>query len=840
MSLKTYRQKRNFKTTAEPAGKVKNSKSKNLYLIQKHAASRLHYDFRIELNGTLKSWAVPKGPCLDPTVKRLAVHVEDHPIEYGSFEGTIPKGQYGGGTVMLWDTGSWQADDENPTKAYAKGDLKFTLQGEKLKGQWKLIRIQKDPKNWLLIKVRDKYAKAEPYDITEKKSRSVLSKKSLEQIPNITNKVWNSAKKSESTPTAKKAQATATKKKAKSALPSLISPQLAALVDTPPAGDQWLHEIKFDGYRLLCFIKNGKVSLITRGQQNWTHKFPTIADAIEDLNLPDAILDGEVVALDEQSQSNFQLLQNHLRDKNTDAIVYYIFDLIYYDNENLSQQSLLERKKQLRKLLPNKKNSLLQFSDHVIGAGDQIFKKSCELHLEGIVSKKIDSFYHQKRTRDWLKVKCLNRQEFVIGGYTQPNGARRHFGSLLIGVYNDAGEFIYSGHVGTGFSDSTLTSLAGLLKKNKTGKMPFNTKPPAIHNVTWVKPTLVAEVEFTEWTRDGILRHPSFKGLRKDKSPRVIRKETVDKLDQKKSEKPIKQKRGDSPTMSTSKQVLSHPEKILYPEGNITKADVADYYTAVHKWILPYLAKRPLTLVRCPQGYTQTCFFQKHIEKDSVDSLYTVSIKDKSKRELYPYLKDSAGLIALVQLGVLEIHSWGSHIDDPEKPDVIIFDLDPAPDVAWKDVIKGAKLIHEKLAILNLKSFVKTTGGKGLHVVVPIKRKYSWDEVKDFTRAFADAIVAEHPQHYIATMSKAKRKGKIFIDYLRNGHGATAIAPYSTRARKHATVSVPLAWDELSVKVKGEAFTVKNVPKRVVKLKKDPWKDFYSLAQSLPLKKFKS
>ncbi len=833
MSLKTYRQKRNFKATAEPAGKVKSSKSKNLYLIQKHAASRLHYDFRIELNGTLKSWAVPKGPCLDPAVKRLAVHVEDHPIEYGSFEGTIPKGEYGGGTVMLWDTGSWQANDENPMKAYAKGDLKFTLQGEKLKGQWKLIRIQKDPKNWLLIKVRDKYAKAEPYDITEKKSRSVLSKKSIEQIPKATDKVWHSDQAAK--PTLKKSKTKATKKKANSALPAAISPQLASLVDKPPAGDQWLHEIKFDGYRLLCFVKNGKVSLITRGQQNWTHKFPTIAAAVEKLNLPDTIMDGEVVALDEKGQSNFQLLQNHLRDDDPDAIVYYIFDLIYYDHENLARASLLDRKKQLQKILPTKKNSLLQFSDHVIGSGEQIFKKSCELQLEGIVSKNIDSGYHQKRTRDWLKVKCLNRQEFVIGGYTQPNGARQHFGSLLIGVYDDSGDLVYSGHVGTGFSDSTLKTLAGLLKKNKTDKMPFHTKPPAIKNVTWVKPTLVAEVEFTEWTRDGILRHPSFKGIRKDKSPRAIKKETAMKTENNKTEKVKK----NSAPLTTPNQALSHPEKILYPEDKITKADLANYYTAVQKWILPYLTNRPLTLVRCPQGYAQKCFFQKHIEKDSVASLYTVSIKDKSKRELYPYLKDTAGLIALVQLGALEIHSWGSHIDDPEKPDVIIFDLDPAPDVAWKEVIKAAQLIREKLNVLKLKSFVKTTGGKGLHVVVPIKRNYSWDEVKDFSRAFADAIVAADPQHYIATMSKAKRTGKIFIDYLRNGHGATAIAPYSTRARKHATVSVPLTWDELSVKVKGEAFTVKNLCKRLAKMKQDPWKDFYKLAQTLPLKKTK-
>jgi bifunctional non-homologous end joining protein LigD len=811
MSLKKYHQKRNFQKTSEPKGKVKSSQSKNLYLIQKHAASRLHYDFRLELNGTLKSWAVPKGPSLDPAVKRLAVHVEDHPVEYGSFEGIIPQGQYGGGTVMLWDTGEWQSEDSNPAQAYEKGHLKFTLKGGKLKGLWKLVRIQKDPKNWLLIKAKDKYAKASPFDITVSKTKSIISNKSMEKIAAAPAETWSSN-------TSQK----------NSAQPKEISPQLATLVDEPPAGDDWLHEIKFDGYRLLCFIKNGKVTLMTRGKKNWTHKFPTLVSALTRLKLPDVILDGEVVALDDEHHSNFQLLQNNLRDKNSDSIVYYIFDLIYQGTQDLSQKPLLERKSLLKKLIPKKKNSILQYSDHIIGNGDTIFKKSCALDLEGIISKNINSKYMQKRSSNWLKVKCHKRQEFVIGGFTSPGGQRQHFGSLLIGVYAKK-EFVYCGHVGTGFKAATLKMLGTLLKNNITKSMPFQKQPPAIKNVSWVKPNIVIEVEFTEWTLDGVLRHPSFKGVRKDKSPKLIIKEVSKNVSVKTKSPKTKAKKTSIDTLP-----LSHPEKVLYPEAKITKVDLANYYTAIHDWILPYLAKRPLTLVRCPQGYDKPHFFQKHLDKKSVTALYPVAIKDKTKTVNYAYLKNTAGLVELVQLNVLEIHCWGSHIDYPEKPDVIIFDLDPAPDVKWNAVIDAAKLIRKKLMAIKLKSFLKTTGGKGLHIVVPIRRNYSWDKVKAFARAFADAIVEENPKDFIATMSKDKRKGKIFIDYLRNGHGATAIAPYSTRARKNAPVSVPIFWEELTAKMHSDSFTIKNLPQRLAKLKKDPWEEFYKLAQTLP------
>lgn len=786
MGLKTYHKKRNFTETPEPAGKHLQKKPKHLFVVQKHDASHLHYDFRLELNGVLKSWAVPKGPSLDPSVKRLAVHVEDHPIEYGSFEGTIPEGHYGAGSVIIWDKGTWEPEVEHPYKAYKNGSLTFTLKGKKLKGRWKLIQIKSDPKHWLLMKINDDYAKPEKeYNIINSKPASILSRK-----------------------TPKK-----TSQAIQEAMPKHISPQLSTLVDQPPTTSEWLHETKFDGYRLICFINKKTIKLMTRNNLDWTDKFPVIVAAIKKLKLSNAILDGEIVALDANKKDDFQLLQNTIHHELGKKIYYYIFDIIYYDGYDISNVPLIERKKLLEQLISGK-SSIIKYSKHIQGRGNTVFKNACKNKLEGIISKKIDSPYIQSRTKNWLKVKCVKRQEFVILGFTAPQGQRSFFGSLILGYY-DQGKLKYCGKVGTGFTETSLEDVAKLLNKYRISNSTLDKYPSELRRSTWVKPVLIAEIEFTQWTSDGVLRHPSFKGLRQDKPAKKIVKED-----------PMK-------TTSTNFSV-SHPDRILYPDQGITKQDIANYYEIVEDWILPYIINRPLTLMRCPQGIKKQCFIQKHIPNNKNKSLYLVTIKEKEVNE-YIYIKDLKGLLALIQLGVLEIHTWNCTTDNTEKPDMIIFDLDPAPDVPWSKVVKAAHYIKSLLEKINLTCFVKVTGGKGLHIVIPIVRKYPWDKVKEFTHAVVDAIVATNPNLFIGKMTKADRKGKIFIDYLRNQKGATAVAPYSTRARDNATVATPIAWEELTAKLKPNSFNIKNLPIRLKKLKSDPWKNFYKIKQNIKL-----
>lgn len=831
MTLAKYKQKRNFKKTPEPKGKVSIKKSsKLLYIIQKHAASHLHYDFRLELNGVLLSWAVPKGPCLDPSVKRLAMHVEDHPLEYGSFEGIIPKGQYGSGTVMLWDKGVWISEDDNPAQSYHQGSMKFILKGKKLKGLWKLIRINHDDKTWLLIKAKDEFTESiKKYDITVEEPNSVVTDHTLDEIADTSRNVWG--KKGLEKAKIKKSIVNKFTPKLNfnlkpSVVPKKISPQLATLVDKPPSGKQWLHEIKFDGYRIIAIKSKGKTSLFSRNNKDWTSKFKSIAEEVDKIPIENLIFDGEIVVLDENKKSDFQALQNALKDNSQNKFYYYIFDLIYYDKYNLTDLTLLKRKEYLKKVL-NFSSKNLCYSDHIAGSGKEIFEKSCELSLEGIVSKDSTSQYECKRTHTWLKSKCIKRQEFVIGGYTNPHGARNNFGALLLGTYNKRGELIYNGNVGTGFTSSSLSSLHKLLQKYHSSTNPFTTRSPKIKEITWVKPVLVGEVEFTEWTKGGNLRHPSFKGLRVDKKSQHVTRETPVLIENinpvKKIKYPFK---------------LTNPDKILYPEDKISKEDVAKYYENIQKWILPFISNRPLTLVRCPAGYKE-CFYQKHITHSSPESLQSVTIKEKNGKSEYIYINNAAGLLALPQLGVLEVHPWGSRIEDIEHPDQIILDLDPSPEVPWKEVVAAAKDIKNHLLKFKLKSFVKTTGGKGLHVVVPIKPEYNWDEIKNFSKTFVTFLEKSKPEKYISKMSKQQRKGKIFIDYLRNQKGATAVAPYSTRARLHAPVSTPLAWNELTNNFYDTYYTISTVLARLKKLKTDPWKDFFKTRQSLNLDKYK-
>jgi len=844
MTLKKYKEKRNFKNTPEPKGRVSSKKSpKLLYVIQKHAASHLHYDFRLELEGVLLSWAVPKGPSLDPTVKRLAMHVEDHPLEYGSFEGIIPKGQYGGGTVMLWDHGEWVPEDKDPVAAYKKGSMKFILKGKKLEGLWKLIRMNKNDKTWLLIKGQDQYAQSiKKYDVIIKQPNSVTTDQSIDEIAEKYQKFWSKSGLQKVKAKKQTLIKSVEKKKLKimnfnlniSPFPTTFSPQLATLVDKPPEGKNWIYEIKFDGYRILALKHNNKTHLMSRNNKDWTSKFKSIATAIDKIAIKNAIFDGEIVVLDENNKSDFQALQNSIKENQNINFIYYIFDMTFYDQYDLTTLTLLERKNALQEVLKGAGNNI-RYSDHIFGPGKEILDKTCELGLEGLISKDVDSEYSQKRTKSWLKIKCTKRQEFVIGGYTKPQGARNHFGALLLGTYNKRGELIYNGNVGTGFTVSTLKSLFLLLKKNSVDANPFSTKPPRVKEIMWVKPVLVAEVEFIEWTKEGNLRHPSFKGLRSDKKAKNIMKELPlaieDVAETKAKKKGLISKKTKLPFK------LTNPNKVLYPEDKFTKQNIADYYNLIEKWILPYVANRPLTLLRCPDGYKK-CFYQKHITHSTHESLFGISIKEKEKKADCIYIKDREGLIALTQMGVLEIHPWGSRIEDVEHPDVIIFDIDPSPEVLWKKVVEAANIIKKHLSEFKLRSFVKTTGGKGLHVVVPIKPEYDWDEIKNFSHTFVNFLVTNHPNAYVSNMSKSQRKGKIFIDYLRNQRGATAVAPYSTRARMHAPVSTPISWDELTNKLDDTFFTIETLPKRLDSLSKDPWKDFCKTKQSLNLKSY--
>jgi bifunctional non-homologous end joining protein LigD len=823
MSLQKYHKKRNFKLTLEPYGHIPKSHKKLLYTIQQHAARHLHYDLRLEMNGVLKSWAVPKGPSLDPSIKRLAVHVEDHPIEYGSFEGIIPAGQYGAGTVILWDTGEWECKDSDVNTAYKKGNLTILLKGKKLKGIWKLIRTTTDRKNWLLIKVDDEYARPEDEygSITQEKPKSIVSRRSIDEVASHIDPSKQHDFKENYHITDNSIE-----KAKKSTMPSRIHPELAFLVDKPPDSDEWLHEIKFDGYRIVCFIKDKKVKLMTRNQNDWTKKFPHLIKEILKLKLKNAIFDGELTALNTDQRSDFQILQNSIQNKDTSALVYHVFDLIYLNGADFTAIRLLDRKCILHQLIPTA-NGMIRYSDHIIGNGILIFKKSCQLSLEGIVSKNINSPYLQTRTHDWLKLKCIERQEFIVVGFTKPAGKRSYFGSLLLGVYSKNNQLLYCGKVGTGFTEESLQNMRKLLRKYITSKIPFIVPPASVGQVTWVQPKIIVEVEFKEWTQDGLLRHPSFKGLRQDKQPQEIIHE--------KSEKFMKNFFDKKTRKIQSKQAnidyhFTNLDKILYPEQGITKLDLAEYYNKIYKWILPYIMKRPLTIVRCPQG-REKCFYQKHINEIATKNIYSINIQGKPTDQPYLYIKDKAGLMALVQFDTLEIHPWGCHIDYIEKPDLITFDLDPSPEVEWKQVIETAYFVKENLEKINLTSFVKTTGGKGLHVVLPIKREYGWHEVEIFAQTFVDYLVSLKPNLYVANISKAKRKEKIFLDYLRNQAGATTIAPYSTRAKENAPVATPLDWNELSNRIKSDTFTIKNLPKRLKYLKKDPWEEFFDVQQ---------
>lgn len=864
MGLVEYKCKRNFRRTPEPADNGAEDRE-NLYVIQKHDASRLHYDFRLELEGTLKSWAVPKGPSLDPAVKSLAVLVEDHPLSYADFEGIIPEGEYGGGTVMVWDQGTWEPEGD-AVRDFQRGKLSFRLHGEKLKGKWSLVRMGGKAgdggKNWLLIKADDRSA-SKTRDIRKTKPNSVLSGRNLEQITAAKDRVWDTpgassnghAARSKAAPkstraksrkppgplTAKEISAlakglTGVKKRSQ---PAELKPQLATLTTDVPRSDKWIHEMKFDGYRLLAFFQKSGLRLITRNGNDWTRKFPSLVKELQKLPLENGILDGEVVYLDDQGIANFQMLQNLLKRGNDESICYYVFDLPSCAGYDLSGVSLSNRKKLLGKIVPfqeQENGGIVRYSDHIVGQGTEVLTNACQLGLEGIVSKRADSPYIQGRAVTWVKVKCLKRQEFVIGGYTKPTGSRVGFGALLLGYYKD-GKLVYAGRVGTGFNTTSLRQIHGELKKLKTADSPFGdalTRAQA-RGVTWVKPQLVGEIEFTEWTDEGLLRHPSFQGLRADKpAEQIVREKAVPVS---KITKSSSRTKGHGAADNAHKEIagvtITNPDRVLYPEQGLTKFGLAEYYESIAEWILPYVAGRPLTLVRCPQGRKSHCFYQKHLTDAMPESLRSVAIQEKDKVDDYVVLDDLAGLISLVQLGVLEIHPWGARAADVEAPDQIVFDLDPGPGVAWKQLIEATRAVRDQITRHKLKSFVRTSGGKGLHIVIPLKPASTWEVVKEFAKNVAFQMQNDDPALYIATSTKAKRNKRIFVDYLRNSRGATSVASYSTRAREGAPVAMPLRWEELGKLQSANQYTVSNVLKRLSALRKDPWDGFFKIRQTL-------
>lgn len=842
MALETYHAKRDFSRTREPRGDApaRRGRGGNSFVIQKHAATRLHYDFRLEMDGVLKSWAVTRGPSLIAGERRLAVHVEDHPLEYGGFEGTIPKGEYGGGEVLVWDRGTWTPIGDVRT-GFAKGHLEFELAGEKLSGRWHLIRMHGKPRekreNWLLIKGDDEAARSEDDpDILEQRPESVLTGRTIEQLKGE-EPGWSS----KSGPTGKDGLAKAGKaktqksqdredvrsaphRKAKQApLPTFVEPQLATLTDKPPVGQRWIHEIKFDGYRLQARIDGGHVTLTTRGGLDWTKRFgKAVAEALAALPVRQALIDGELVVENDAGSSDFSALQADLSARRTDRFVFYVFDILHLDGFDLTAVPLLERKGILEKLIPA--GGILRFSEHFDDRGALVLEHACRLSLEGIVSKLGDAPYRPARGRDWLKSKCSARQEFVIAGYVPSTAARDAIGSLVMGL-NEDGRLRHVGRVGTGYTASMGRELFRTLQRRRIDKSPFPEKLTADESrgVVFVEPDLVAEVEFRAWTADGNLRHAAFRGLREDKLAQDVTRE---------SDTPAKAER------PQARQVrLTHPDRLYWPDAGVTKEGLADYYAEVWPKIAPFIVGRPLALLRAPDGIEGRTFFQKHGWRGMNKAIGLFQDPNDSTDEKIIVIDGLDGLLGLVQSGVLEIHPWGSTTRNLEKPDMIIMDLDPGDGVAWPQVIEGALEIKRRLEEFGLAAFVKTSGGKGLHVVTPLTPSADWDAVKAFAKDMADDMAKQEPERYVSTITKSKRKGKILVDYLRNGRGNTAVAPYSTRARKGAPVSMPLAWDELSEAVGPAYFTVLNAPQRLAQLEADPWADFRKSAKTLPRKR---
>jgi bifunctional non-homologous end joining protein LigD len=979
--LDLYNRKRRFDETPEPSGARASRKQGGRkttrraadealsYVIQEHDARRLHYDFRLELNGTLLSWAVPKGPSLDPSVKRLAVHVEDHPVEYGSFEGEIPAGNYGAGSVIVWDRGTWEpvGGAVEAARSYAAGKLKFRLHGEKLQGGWTLVRSHMrgsgDKEQWLLIKERDEEARDESdYDILKKRPGSVLSgdasagkgaKTTRTAATKGTGKAAAATKAtagaSDTKPAAKRAGKNGAKAAStsradpkrpdivatrnaqslrelaaapsiegavKARLPATFKPQLATLVDAAPPGDEWSYEIKFDGYRVLARIdrdaKGGAVKVFTRAGNDWTAKFSKQVKAFEQLGIESAWLDGEAVVLDQNGVPNFQGLQNAFDANRPQDIIVYLFDIPFLNGYDLRGVPLEQRRAILRALMEEVDDGVLRFSNNFDFSAEDLLRSACDMALEGIIGKRRDSGYLSGRSSTWIKLKCRRRQEFVIGGYSEPSGSRAAFGALLLGVYDGKGKLQYAGRVGTGFDAALLRSVKKELDAHATQRMPFAAAPRERSRtpVHWVEPVLVAECNFAEWTSEGIVRQASFVSLRNDKPARQIVKETPrqgadvqQQSDSGSDEAPKKRvarktsastaaasgagktgaarskaeaKTADAKDVSTksvetggaktsaAKTIatktsatrakatkgaatkssaasaaaevagvrISHPDRVIDKSSGARKIDLVRYYESVADWMLPHLQDRPVSLVRAPEDIGGELFFQKHSQKLSIPNVTQHPGLDPGHPALIT-VDTLKALVGAAQMGTVEFHTWNAVVSNIEKPDRVVFDLDPDASLGWERMIEAAQLTRSLLEELGLKSFCKTSGGKGFHVVVPLAKQAGWDEVKDFSQAVAQHMAATLPKYFSAKMGAQNRKQKIFVDYLRNNRGSSTVAAFSARARPGLGVSVPLSWDEVASTTGGDQWTIENVHERLADLKSDPWADYAKTRQRI-------
>ena len=805
-TLGEYNRKRDFDKTLEPQGMVSQSPAELRFVVQHHMAHREHYDLRLQWRGALLSWAVPKGPSCDTRDKRLAVQVEDHPLQYRNFEGTIPQGEYGGGTVMLWDEGFWEPLGD-VDEGLGKGSLKFTLKGRRLKGKWALVRLRpkagETRENWLLLKEKDEYTKTN--DGISQYTTSIRTGRTMEQIQagqeaSIARNPFDHA-----------------------------DVQLAKLVTAPPQGGDWLYELKYDGYRILAYVQGSGVRLISRNGHDYTARFSAVATALLDLAAGRAmVLDGEMAVVDAAGKTDFQALQGYMKHPQGQNLTYIVFDLLALDGADLRSRPLLERKAILGTLMQAAPQTLY-YSQHVPGNGQESLAAACALGMEGIVGKKPDSIYSGTRNGDWIKIKCDKRQEFIIGGYTLTDKKSAGVSALLLGIY-EGDQLEYVGRAGTGLGAAEANGLAEQFQVLRRGASPFRA-PPAIRpneTVTWLEPRLVAEIKFAEFTEEGVLRQASFKGLRSDKAPGDIRREKAEyRPPAKEEEQPMASK--DSGIVIEGVRI-SNPDKVIFEDPVVTKADIIRYYAQVAPRMLPYVDHRILSIVRCPKGIAQTCFYKKHPGPDS-KGIVTVPIATSGgQTEDYFYIENTPGLIAEAQMGTLEFHTWGSRVETLEQPDIMVFDLDPDEGMDLSTVRQGVRDIHSILAELSLRPYLKTSGGKGYHVVVPLQPAVAWDAFHDFARGVAEVMQAKWPDRYTSNVRKARRAGKIFIDWIRNGRGATSIAPYSIRARKGAGVSLPIAWTELDT-VAPDGISMAEALRRIGG--DDPWKGFFENQQLL-------
>lgn len=875
--LAKYRSMRDFSKTVEPIGTLPIKRSKRLrFVIQKHAARRLHFDFRLELDGTFKSWAVTKGPSLDPKDKRLAVAVEDHPLDYGDFEGTIPKGQYGGGTVQLWDRGYWQPRGERPPQEQLqRGELKFSLDGERLRGHYVLVRMKHDREgskrtNWLLIKQRDEHARGTATSALLAQDRSVASGRTMAEIAAGTGRgpapfmlaarkaappdaIWNSKKASSEDPVARRhAQRTAghnspdaspRSKKSRTPMPAFVEPELCKSVARPPQGSPWAHEVKLDGYRMQLRVEDGTAVLRTRKGLDWSAKFHEIVVAAS--RLPDCMIDGEIVALDRHGAPDFGALQAALSEGATRDLIFFAFDLLFAEGEDLRKLHLHERKARLHSLLevqPRDVTARIRYVEHFEAAGDAVLQSACRMKLEGIISKRLDSPYRSGRVGDWLKTKCRAGQEVVIGGWTHEAG---RFRSLLVGVYRDH-RLVYAGRVGTGFGHDKLQRLLPKLKAHAREESPFSDGAPrASSDIRWVEPKLVAEIEFAGWTSSGQIRQAAFKSLRKDKPATQIVAEKPAPIATQVAEpvpKGVHQRAGTTRNAERESNIvmgvlISSPDKPLWPAANdraaITKLDLARYFERMGQHLMPHIEGRPCSLIRAPDGIEGQRFFQRHAMRGTSSLLTLTQVPGDSK----PYLQIDRveGLIAVAQIAAVELHPWNCEPCRPDVPGRLVFDIDPAPDVAFEDVIAAAKELRERLEALGLVAFCKTTGGKGLHVVTPLAQPKNgaldWRLAKTFAQSVCAHMAEDSPDRYLIKMTKKLRTGRIFLDYLRNDRMSTAVAPFSPRAREGATVSMPLTWAQVKSGLDPTRYTMHTVPSLLSKLK--AWQDYDESARPL-------